>query len=368
MTQETRPPVVSRPVLPGADGSGGSGALVELPPLRCADAARMRGEPLHASAVRYARFLLLEVPGPWGPSALDDKHMEAEVARQLAARGKAADTHVLLIRRPGRHPSGRTAPDRVHGLGVRRHLAGAERVLWGAWRDPADLLEPGPDRRHPRPGQRGRAAAAGPGVHERQARPVLRGPRPAGGGGDRHRTGWDTWECSHLGGHRFAATMMLLPTGDMFGWLDPESAVEVMRRFDAGQIVLSHYRGRSGQPVPVQAALHAAAVRLGDFRRDALRVSPRAPSRADGPAQADEADLWDVEVIHRTEHSPGIAYRVVVAGSKLAPTLLSCSDGTPRAEILTRPFPFPAPNSTAPGHRDQVTPNQISSSVKHRVR
>src|SRR5262249_19242917 len=86
-------------------------------------------------------------------------------------------------------------------------------------------------------------------------------------------TGWDTWECSHLGGHRFAATILLLPTGDMFGRLDPTSALEVMRQFEAGQLVLPHHRGRAGQPAPVQAALHAAAVRLGEFRRGAVQVS-----------------------------------------------------------------------------------------------
>src|ERR1700751_2359551 len=108
MTQNTYPSVALRPALAGTDGSGNPGSMVKLPPLRCTDSARMRGEPLHASAVRYSRFLLLEVPGPWGDSALGGKHMDAGVARQLAAAAKAADTHVLLIRRPGRHPSTRT--------------------------------------------------------------------------------------------------------------------------------------------------------------------------------------------------------------------------------------------------------------------
>ena len=95
-------------------------------------------------------------------------------------------------------------------------------------------------------------------------------------------TDWDTWECSHLGGHRFAATMMLLPTGDMFGWLDPESALEVMKRFDLGQLMLSHYRGRSGQSFPEQAALHATAVRLGTSARRARRLPHAYPARPPG--------------------------------------------------------------------------------------
>ena len=341
MTQETRPPVVSRPVLPGADGSGSPGALVELSPLRCADAARMRGEPLHASAVRYSRFLLLEVPGPWGESALDEKHLGAGVTKQLARAAKATGTHVVLIRRPGRHPSVRSGTgNRSMAWALADTSAGAERVLWGSWGDPAELLDLDLTAAVPGP-----ASVADPQRlalvctnGKRDQCCALRGrPVAAAIAG---ATGWDTWECSHLGGHRFAATMMLLPTGDMFGWLDPESAVEVMRRFDGGEVVLSHHRGRAGQPFPVQAALHAAAVRLGDFRRDALRVSTACRIPAAGPGRgrpehsADEADeLWDIEVVHRTEHSPETAYRVVVAGSNLAPTFLSCSDDTPRAEI-----------------------------------
>src|SRR6266700_2427315 len=78
--------------------------LLELPAMRCAETARMRGEPLQASAVRYRRFLLLEVPGPWGSSALDESRMGAGIAGQVTAAASAAGTHVLLIRRPGRRP------------------------------------------------------------------------------------------------------------------------------------------------------------------------------------------------------------------------------------------------------------------------
>jgi hypothetical protein len=38
----------------------------------CADATLMRGEPIAASALHCRRFLLLEVPGRWGRSALDE--------------------------------------------------------------------------------------------------------------------------------------------------------------------------------------------------------------------------------------------------------------------------------------------------------
>ena len=341
MTTDTRSPSILGGAVPDARRAVHSGAMPALPALRCTDAARMRDEPIRASAVRYSRFLLLEVPGPWGHSALDGKHIEASVARQLASAAAAANTHVLLIRRPGRHPStgsggGPTGGrNRSMAWAFADTTAGVERVLWGAWRDSAELLDldltaaiPGPSN------------AAGP---QRLALVCTNGKRdqccavrgrPVAAAVADAAASWDTWECSHLGGHRFAATMMLLPTGDMFGWLNPESALEVMRRFDAGQLMLSHYRGRAGQPVPVQAALHAAAVRLGDFNRDALRASGarRLGAGEDNPA-AEDAERWEVRVIHHAGRGPGIAYHVVVGGSELAPAFLSCADGAARAEV-----------------------------------
>ncbi len=313
--------------------------LRELPMMRCADAARMRGEPLQASAVRYRRFLLLEVPGPWGSSALDESRLDAAIARQLSAAASAADTHVVLIRRPGRHPSAHSgAGPTALAWAIADTSPEVERVLWGSWREPADLL--GLDLDAPIPddytatGPQRLALVCTNGKRDQccavRGRPVAAAVSAA--------TEWDTWECSHLGGHRFAATVLLLPSGDMFGWLDPESALEVLQRFDAGQIVLSHYRGRCGQPIAVQAALHIAAVRLGDFRREAVRVSSLHPLPAGAGTgwpedSADAEDRWEVEVIHRSHSSQETAYRMTMTRCRLAPTYLSCSDNKPKAEI-----------------------------------
>jgi hypothetical protein len=349
MTQDTCSLAAASHPLPGTDDGVDQRMVPDLPPMRCADSARMRGEPLHASAVRYSRFLLLEMPGPWGNSALDERHMQADVAVQLARAASATDTHVLLIRRPGRHPS--SGPDAgPSAWALADTSTGVERVLWGSWRDPADLLDLDLTAAIP-----GAASATGPqrlalvctnGKRDQccaiRGRPVAAAIAAA--------TDWDTWECSHLGGHRFAATMMLLPTGDMFGWLDHESALQVVDRFGAGQVMLSHYRGRSGELAQVQAALHAAAVRLGDFHRGALRavevrhVPAAAPAPGPGSARQepmqDEADRWEVVVAHRTDDGQEIAYRVLLSGSKLAATLLSCLDDNPKAEIRYETLSF----------------------------
>jgi hypothetical protein len=299
-----------------------------FPAMRCADGTRARGEPPYASAVPQRRFLLLEVPGPWGRSALGESGFDAAFAAKLAAAADASDVRIVLIRRPERHPrTGLDARTGTFAWAVADTSAGVERVRWGSWSDPAGLL----DIDLAAPGF-GEAPVSGPqrlalvctnGKRDQccaiRGRPVAAAIAAAGN--------WDTWECTHLGGHRFAATVLLLPSGDMFGQLDPESAREALRKFDAGQIMLSHHRGRCGQPVPVQAALHAAAVRLGDSRRGAIRASSARP----------DGDLWEVEVSRsgdgRDPKTPERAYRVTVGPTPLAAALMSCADAELKSQI-----------------------------------
>jgi hypothetical protein len=310
-------------------------AIVEGPNscmARCSDGARMRGDLPHASAVRYQRFLLLEVPGPWGGAALEDSRLEAGVARRLATAADASDVRVVLIRRPGRHPQvGADGRTKALAWALVDTTAGVERVRWGSWRDPADLL--GIDLNATAifgtgtSGPRRLALVCTNGKRDQCC--AIRG-RPVAAAIDA-ASGWDTWECSHIGGHRFAATVLLLPYGDMFGQLDPESAQQVLRQFDEGQIMLSHHRGRCGQPFPVQAALHAAAIQLGDCRRGAIRAS----------SVRSAGDLWEVEVSHRPGgRGPERAYRVTVGSTRLESATLSCADAGPKPDTAYKAISF----------------------------
>ncbi len=76
-----------------------------------------------------------------------------------------------------------------------------------------------------------------------------------------------TWETTHLGGHRFAATLLALPSGITLGRLDPETAVAGCRAVLEGNHPLALSRGRAGLPAAVQAAeLRLAAEIGGDLR------------------------------------------------------------------------------------------------------
>lgn len=65
----------------------------------------------------------------------------------------------------------------------------------------------------------------------------------------------EVWQCSHLGGHRFAATAVHLPSGIQYGRLAPEEAPQLAEAHRAGRLYdLRRYRGQTRYPAAVQAA------------------------------------------------------------------------------------------------------------------
>jgi hypothetical protein len=61
------------------------------------------------------------------------------------------------------------------------------------------------------------------------------------------------WECSHLGGHRFAPTALLVGHGLVYGRLDVDAARTLIDE-GPGLSTASFLRGRSALPAPAQAA------------------------------------------------------------------------------------------------------------------
>ena len=99
------------------------------------------------------------------------------------------------------------------------------------------------------------------------------------------------WECSHVGGDRFAGNVVALPSGLYLGRVEPDEASAVVELIDSGRVPVHYLRGRSCFSPPVQAAQHFArtdrwARRARRDRRPApdargrqLRVTGRTPGR-----------------------------------------------------------------------------------------
>jgi hypothetical protein len=234
----------------------------------CAAESRDRSEPLLGTASRVRRWLLVEQRGAWGRDALHESRFPRHLADHLEALALAHRTRVVLIRRsvtPDDHEGPRAA-FLVRSDGATRW---AERVEFD---DPVDLLtvrlgslasdEP-PGIGAPVDGSLHLVCTNG--RHDPCCadfgRPVVRSLRAAG---------VEAAECSHIGGDRFAANVVCLPTGVYFGRVPPEEAARIIADHDAGTLDLDHYRGRSHLPPMVQAAEVLARRELDERRLDAL--------------------------------------------------------------------------------------------------
>jgi hypothetical protein len=99
---------------------------------------------------------------------------------------------------------------------------------------------------------------------------AIRGPAVAGALA--HARPGRVYECSHLGGHRFAANLLVLPDGLCFGRLDVRSALALVEELEAGRLPLEHLRGRSTLAPEQQAAEILVRRKLGMTGLDDLAV------------------------------------------------------------------------------------------------
>ena len=223
----------------------------------CSDRARERADPLAGTAPRGIRWFLLEVATSWGSNALLDAPFDREIGRQLVRRVEAADMRVLAIRRPGRR-----TPPTAQRWAIVDSRPGSERIVWGEVADAAGLLDIPLDGSTGTPSTEPVYAVCAHGRHDRCC--AVRGRRVATALAAARPE--QTWECSHVGGDRFAGTMVVFPHGLYYGYADDGDPTRIADAFDEGRVVADRLRGRSSLSHPVQAAQHYARQALGDDR------------------------------------------------------------------------------------------------------
>lgn len=237
---------------------------------RCSDASLEVQEPLAGTAVEGVdRWLLLEVTDPWAPKALQTPALSARVREKLNAWLETPRSRLQLIRRPGR--TGKR-PLFVATVGGGR----GSRVELDAY---DDLVNVDLDTLPSEPiapvtlvcahGRRDRCCAQyGAAVYRALV-----------------NEGVEAWQTSHLGGHRFAACVLSLPDGHMYGRVRREHAADFARRWQARELAdLGLLRGRCALTRPEQAAEVFLRQRTAD---QAMHSIERLDTREDG-------DKWHV--------------------------------------------------------------------------
>jgi hypothetical protein len=297
---------------------------------RCSATSLALNESQIATASTVRSWILLEQSGPWGYHAIAESRMVEDVARALRAKARALKIRLILLRRPGRASTedagtrcwlAHTGPsatllEQVHLPGGPADLLpldlepltrGLPTGIGAPDRDPLFLVCTN-GRRDPCCAERGRPLA-------QKLAPEF---------GDR------VWECSHIGGDRFAGNLVCFPHGIYFGRVQPEDVVRIALDYRDGLIDLDHFRGRSSLDFPVQAAEHFIRTRTGLRGVDALRLARHSAVGTDEM----EAEFEDLE---------GTAHRIRVRIERATvPRLITCRSVEPE-----RPASYQVP--TKPG-------------------
>lgn len=260
--------------------------------LGCAAESLLRDESMVGTASRVRRWLIIEQPGPWGRDALHESYIDDGVAAAIDAGARTHDVRVLLARQVG---ADRAAPRSAFLVRSDRVHRWIER-LW--FQDPAELVDvdlgvlrsdgaPGIGE----PGPANLPLVCTNGKHDPCCadfgRPVVRALRAQG---------VEVWESSHVGGDRFAANLVCLPSGVYFGRVDPEGAARILRDHADGLLDLDAYRGRSCYPPLMQAAEIFARRELGERRLDALSFASASEHGTDALVVLAHADGREIQV------------------------------------------------------------------------
>ncbi len=222
-----------------------------------------------ASAPEASRaWLLIEHPGPWPHDAAEAA--QPAVLGELVRTAADLGIRVQMIRRPGR----------------RRQVGDVRRVYvgWTAGHEPWLRL--------------GSVSATAPDLSERDLKELAAGITPSFGAPPGEpvflvcthakrsaccarfgtplaqalaaRHPGQVWETTHVSGHRFAANLVILPHGLYYGPVGVDAATTAISAYQRGAVAPGRYRGRAGQPKPVQEAEYARLAEAGSLAVAAL--------------------------------------------------------------------------------------------------
>jgi hypothetical protein len=221
-------------------------------PMRCSALAEQLDEPMIGTVDHRPRWLLLEDRSPWGSHAVEDVF-----GTDAAAAAKALRMRLLLIRRREGDPAGDAVRrailvDTERGeMAIRTVTDSGGLSLQAISEEPVEAFG---------------APLADPIFlvctnGKRDACCALRGRALVTALATDHAE--RLWECTHLGGHRFAGNLVCLPDGIVYGRVTAADGPRLARDYLEGRLDPAALRGRSAWPGPAQAAEQVLRRRLG---------------------------------------------------------------------------------------------------------
>lgn len=230
-------------------------------PMRCSGLAEELGEPMIGTVDQRARWLLVEDRSAWGHDAVGEV-----LGAELAGAAKERRIRVLLIRRREGDPASdavrrailvdtatrEMAVRAVNDLGdiALEAVADAPVTSFGARMTDPIFLVCTNGKRDACCALRGRALMTALATDHAER----------------------IWECTHLGGHRFAGNLVCLPDGIIYGRVSEHDGPRLADAFLAGRLDPALLRGRSAWPAPAQVAEQEVRQRTGLAGLDEIQL------------------------------------------------------------------------------------------------
>lgn len=233
----------------------------------CSDAARLRGDDNTATAARIDVWILVELPITWGRDPITEAALP-QITRDALKRAtrEIPRSRVVFIR----HRVECLGPTRVYVVRSAPHL-GVTQLDLDSIEDVATLPFISIANAATSPAAKPLLLVCTHGQHDsccgRRGYPLFDALR--------QRDDIDLWQCSHIGGDRFAANAVILPWGLYYGPVEPRDANALADSLARGEVFLPAYRGRCSLSKPVQAAEAFARRESNILARDAFTLVSR---------------------------------------------------------------------------------------------
>ena len=303
-------------------------------PSTCSESAST--EPLAGSAPLRKVWFIIEQPGPWGSQAILDSNLPEGFGEELLETVTDPTIGLAVARRPDLANHERRTTRRRR-LWLAHTSPGGVRMRAGSLDDIRDVLKwdwaaisrgelPPIGRRSADPvlfvctnGKRDLCCA----LH---ARAIVDELRP-----DPELTG-QIYEISHLGGHRFAPTALLLPTGYLYGRLSVESTREVLTSAWNGQVLPDLLRGRTSLAPWAQVAEIAVRKQFAVYGIESLDVVVVRNGKAMSSSTVNE--LLSDEIV-QVRHRDGRTWKVQLVQEQVGPRQVSCGAESEIGQVWT---------------------------------
>jgi len=281
----------------------------------CSQLAQTNNAPLYGTAAQFNVALLIEYTNPWRNKALGNNNLPAAVNDWLdAQKVTIPGFRPFFIKRENQlsteHPFGSgtvylSVADSARLLLYKFAINGADDLV--ALDLPAIIAG---ETDH-QPVDENLVAICTNGTHDRCCSkfglPVYRAFR--------QETDIETWQCTHIGGHRYAATGLTLPLGIVYGFLTPEIVPTIAQSIRNRQIHLPTYRGRTFYSGHVNAADYFVRAKSKKADVDALSLLAEADM-----SDSDAGKNWLVQFLDNTMRP----HEIEIIQTMSDPVLASC--------------------------------------------